>query len=191
VTIYTGVIQGNESVKRTQSLGPFRVGFLGRLSPEKNPALFLRIAKLAKGNENFHFKIAGEGPLNGSIRKECQKLPNVDFLGYMEDPFEFLIEIDCLMITSETEGIPLAAMEALSIGVPVISTNVGGMNELILTHQHGSVWNGNPTDGLKLLKKIQVQERQRKLVNLLDSRFSRTHCFETLLGRLSILAGSN
>jgi glycosyltransferase involved in cell wall biosynthesis len=191
VTIYTGVIQENESVKRAQLNGPFRVGFLGRLSPEKNPALFLRIAKLAKGNENFHFKVAGEGPLNDSIRKECQKLPNVDFLGYMEDPFEFLIEIDCLMITSETEGIPLAAMEALSVGVPVISTNVGGMKELILTHRHGYVWNGNPTEGLELLKKIQEREGNGKLVNLLDSRFSRTHCFETLLGRLSILAGSN
>jgi glycosyltransferase involved in cell wall biosynthesis len=191
VTIYTGVIQETESAKRTQSLGPFRVGFLGRLSPEKNPALFLRIAKLAKGNKDFLFKIAGEGPLNDSIQKECQKLLNVDFLGYMEDPFEFLSEIDCLMITSETEGIPLAAMEALSIGIPVISTNVGGMEELILTQQHGAVWNGNPTEGFELLKKIQERGEKGKFENLLDSKFSRSRCFEILLGRLSILEASS
>jgi glycosyltransferase involved in cell wall biosynthesis len=187
VTIYTGVIEDNQRMERTQSLSPFKVGYLGRLSPEKNPDLFLKIAKVALGDDNFLFKMAGEGPLNNPVEKECKKLPNLDFLGFMENPFEFLSDIDCLMITSDTEGIPLAAMEALSIGVPVISTDVGGMSELLENPESGYIWTGNPIEALELLKQLREGSATHSAQVHLGDRFIRSTNSKEVLRRVQNL----
>lgn len=187
VTVYTGVIEDNQSSRRTHSRDPFRVGYLGRLSPEKNPDLFLRIAKVAENEKNLIFKMAGEGPLLGAVQKESSKLQNLNFLGFMEDPFEFLSDIDCLIITSDTEGIPLAAMEALSIGVPVISTDVGGMSELLDKPESGYIWSGDPHDALYLIKRLQAISINSPGRAHLEDKFIRSSNSEALLQRVKSL----
>jgi glycosyltransferase involved in cell wall biosynthesis len=187
VTFYTGVIDNNQISRRTHSEGPFRVGYLGRLSPEKNPELFLRIAKVAENDVKFLFKMAGEGPLLDTVRKECEKLKNLSFLGFMEDPFEFLSGVDCLIITSDVEGIPLAAMEALSIGVPVISTDVGGMSELLDSPESGYIWTGKPFDAFQLIKQLQENSIKSPVQARLKEKFHRSTNSEALLQRVQSL----
>lgn len=190
VTIYTGVIENNQSTQRTQSQEVFRVGYLGRLSPEKNPDLFLRIARVAENEEKIFFKMAGEGPLIDSVLKEANKLHNFHFLGFMEDPFEFLCSIDCLIITSDTEGIPLAAMEALSIGVPVISTDVGGMAELLENPDSGYIWSGKPIEALDLIKQLQENSAKMPAKPSLGDKFIRSTNSLMVMKRIENLINS-
>jgi glycosyltransferase involved in cell wall biosynthesis len=82
-------------------------------------------------------------------------------------------------------------MEALSMGVPVISTDVGGMKELILTEQHGSIWTGDPAEGIELIQRIQVRGKKIRSSNLLDLKFRRSVCSQTVMNRLISLKGSH
>ena len=187
VTVYTGVIEKNENFRRTHSKDPFRVGYLGRLSPEKNPGLYLKIAKVAENDPKLLFKMAGEGPLLDSVKKESGKLQNLHFLGFMEDPFEFLSNIDCLVITSDTEGIPLAAMEALRIGVPVLSTDVGGMSDLLDSPESGYIWSGEPIEALQLIKKLQEISINSPMKTRLEEKFNRSNNTSLIIERIKDL----
>jgi glycosyltransferase involved in cell wall biosynthesis len=186
VTVYTGTISHKAIQKPKQKLiaDHFRVGFLGRLSVEKNPLLFLEVAHKSSSDESIVFSIAGEGPLQNKVEAKCAKLKNVHFEGYFSNPNAYLSNIDCLFITSDIEGIPLAAMEALSLGIPVISTDVGGMKELIVDDLRGFIWDGNPDVALKQIKSLQSRPTKTTVASMLDNKFLREECFSIILERI-------
>lgn len=119
------------------------ISFVGRFDPVKNTLLFVEIAKKLIEKVKDHklkFVMAGEGP-------ELQKTKNVVNKQNLQDYFVFTGAIDnvpalladtyLLLITSKCEGIPLAALEAMATGTPVVSTNVGGISELIKNNVNG------------------------------------------------------
>lgn len=111
------------------------IGWLGRFSPEKRPEWFLELARLL--GDRVDCVMAGSGPLLQHCSRVARGLNNVEVLGFIDDPQSFFSRVDLIVITSETEGISVTAMEALQRGIPVVTTAVGGMPELI---QDG--WNG-------------------------------------------------
>jgi glycosyltransferase involved in cell wall biosynthesis len=93
--------------------------------------------KAEKGLDRILVLIAGEGPLLRALRRKAQRLgisDHVRFLGHLpNDQLLSLYEagaVDVFVLASSFEGIPVALMEAMSYGVPVIATNVGGVPEL-------------------------------------------------------------
>lgn len=79
----------------------------------------------------------GDGPERGNIERLCRELgtcEHIKFLGKIGDTNEILSVADLFMLTSETESFGLAALEAMACGVPVISTNTGGLPEV---NKHG------------------------------------------------------
>lgn len=125
------------------------VGFVGRLSPEKGPEQFLRAAALlAEGlPPGTRFVMVGEGPLRGSLEADLARLglgERVRMAGQREDMSTLYRELDVLVSCSHSEAMPLAVMEGLASGVPVVGTRVGGMPEIV---QHGvSGWLVAPRD---------------------------------------------
>jgi glycosyltransferase involved in cell wall biosynthesis len=105
------------------------IGWLGRLSGEKRPEWFVQLAK-ALGNL-AHFRLAGEGPLSSDLERSARHVPSLELSGFVDDALEFIAACDLLVVTSEIEGIPLVAMEALACGTPVVATQVGGLADLI------------------------------------------------------------
>lgn len=101
------------------------LGFIGRLSTEKNPFLAIDIANKL----NIKLLIAGDGPLRKDLFSRINN-NNITFLGW-QNPLEFYKKIDCLILTSEIEGVPNVILEALSSGIPIISTDVGGISEIL------------------------------------------------------------
>jgi len=117
------------------------IGTLGRLSPEKGHADFIEAAAivLAQGFE-ARFVIVGDGPEKAKIEKMISEkgLENsVILAGYLRDPRRVLQDFDLMVLPSHTEGLPNVILEALMMEVPVISTAVGGVPDIIRDCQEG------------------------------------------------------
>lgn len=106
-------------------------GIVGRLVPEKNHVLaFAALARLS----GVRLLVVGGGPLADQLAAEVGRLgiaDRVTFLGSRDDVPDLLAAMDCLVLCSKTEGLPLAPIEAMAAGRPVIVTDVGGCRELI------------------------------------------------------------
>jgi glycosyltransferase involved in cell wall biosynthesis len=113
------------------------ISFIGRLAPEKKPFLFIDIARTLIARFPQHhwtFVMAGGGPFERKVQtriKECGLQPHFILTGMLKDVSQLLADSFALIVTSQHEGIPLVIEEAFSLGVPVLSTRVGAIHELI------------------------------------------------------------
>jgi L-malate glycosyltransferase len=118
-----------------------RIAFVGRLSQEKRPDLFINMAKLVYENyPNSSFVIIGSGPLEIEIRRLAYGLnvnSRISFLGLRRDVGELLHGVDVLVCPSDTEGTPRVVVEAMASGVPVVATCVGGLPDLVIDEVTG------------------------------------------------------
>ena len=98
------------------------IGYLGRLSTEKNLIAMIKAVKALK-SDKIRLKIAGDGPLYDKIKKkEGEK---IEVLGYVEDAPAFYRNLDVFLLPSKLEAQPIALLEAMASGLPVIATDVG------------------------------------------------------------------
>jgi glycosyltransferase involved in cell wall biosynthesis len=186
-TIYTGVVSNRTISRNRKKDATFTVGFLGRYSPEKNPDAFLDLAKAAENDSGFKFVMAGEGPLAQRVKTRVANLDNVENLGFQQDATRFFAEVDCLVISSEIEGVPLSAMEALSFGIPVISTNVGGMPELLANESDGFIWDGSSVEGVEILRNLRERKSSAEGSPRLDDKFLRINTSSKVIDRIQEL----
>jgi glycosyltransferase involved in cell wall biosynthesis len=113
--------------------GSWVVGTVGRIAVEKNQQLLLRAAAPMLGPQR-RLVVAGDGPLLGSLSELATALgiaPFVHLLGVRRDVPDVLNALDVFVLCSTTEGLPLAIPEAMATGLPVLSTNVGGIPNVI------------------------------------------------------------
>jgi N-acetyl-alpha-D-glucosaminyl L-malate synthase BshA len=86
----------------------------------------------------------GDGPERASAEQLCRKLNTCDdvrFVGKQEQMEDILAIADLFLLTSEYESFGLAALEAMAAGVPVVSTNAGGLPEIMIPGQTGFMGN--------------------------------------------------
>ena len=101
------------------------VGIIGRLTAIKNHDLFLRVA--ARTRDPVRFVVFGDGGDRAMLERRAG---NVIFAG-TRDAAEIYASLDVVALTSRNEGTPLALIEAMACGKPVISTAVGGVVDLL------------------------------------------------------------
>jgi glycosyltransferase involved in cell wall biosynthesis len=105
---------------------------IGRLAPQKNLGLVLEIARSVRDRPELRFLIAGEGPLRDELADRVKAdSSNVVLLGHYDDIASLLGAADLALLTSAWEARALTAQEALLSGVPLVSTRVGGIEELV------------------------------------------------------------
>jgi len=112
---------------------------VARLEPQKNPFLLIR-AFLALNNERTHLVLLGTGSLLEAIQAHVHANGlegRVHVLGKRDNVRECLAASDVFVLSSNWEGNPLAVMEAMASGLPVIGTAVGGVPELVQSGKHG------------------------------------------------------
>lgn len=108
-----------------------------RLSPEKGFSfLFHALKLLLDDGHELELRLAGDGPSKAQLKILADKLgisDRIHFLGYLgeEEIIRELQAADLFILPSFVEGLPVSAMEAMAIGVPVIATNIAGTSELI------------------------------------------------------------
>jgi glycosyltransferase involved in cell wall biosynthesis len=98
------------------------------------------IATVAARHPNVALLLAGEGPLEASLRAQCATLGVIDrvkFLGYRRDVPELFEAADVVVLPSLYEGLPLVAIEALAAARPLVATNVDGTPEVVINEKTG------------------------------------------------------
>jgi len=112
------------------------VGTVGRLSPEKNQALLVDAMAPLLG-ERRRLVVVGDGPERAALEGLVASTPAaryVTVLGRRTDVERLLAAFDAFALSSRTEGLPLVLLEAMAAGLPVVSTAVGGIPDLV---RHG------------------------------------------------------
>ena len=115
--------------------------FIGRVTDIKRPNRFLDVvSELVKRNVKIQFFIAGDGNLlaETKLRIEKESLP-VACLGWRIDIERIIGASDIVILTSDNEGTPLSLIQAGMAGVPVVSTNVGSVSEVVLNGETGLI----------------------------------------------------
>ncbi len=110
--------------------------WVARYSEQKNPKDYIKLASL---NKDKNFYMAGPGELFEELKKDSEQLSNFLIKGPIshEKFMTVLSKSKALILTSIYEGIPLAILEALALKVPVVSTNVGAINEVFKEGRDG------------------------------------------------------
>lgn len=135
----------------------FILGFAGRHVERKGCRDLIYALKELKHFENIKLLVVGDGPNKGENIKLVNKLglnKNIFFLGYIPDIRWLYSTIDCLVIPSHWEPFGIVALEAYASGVPVIASNVEGLNEVVLDAKTGFLF--EPKNEKDLAKKIEL-----------------------------------
>lgn len=110
----------------------------GRLSPEKDFTTLISAYAQSQARQKFHLLILGEGDRRASLEQQIQELglqQQVRLPGFMHNPYPYLAQAHCLVLSSQHEGFPVILIESLGLGRPVIATDCEtGPREII---QHG------------------------------------------------------
>jgi glycosyltransferase involved in cell wall biosynthesis len=105
---------------------------VSRLAPQKNLGLVLEIARCVLDHPELVFVIAGEGPQRDELAERARADgSNVRLLGHRNDIASLLAAADLALLTSTWEARALVAQEAVLAGLPLVSTRVGGIEELL------------------------------------------------------------
>lgn len=114
---------------------PLRILTVADARPEKGlDILILAFLQVKRQMQNAHLHIIGDGPLLAHARilvESCGIQDSVDFLGRRDDVPDLLSQSDLYIQPSLSEGLPLAVMEAMATGLPIIASDVGGVSELL------------------------------------------------------------
>ena len=111
-----------------------RIGTVAGLRPEKNIARLIRAFAQIQKPYPSHLSIVGDGPLRADLQKLVCDLgleDKVEFTGFLADPLSHLVTLDLFALSSDTEQLPLALLEAMAVGMPVVATRVGDVAEVL------------------------------------------------------------
>jgi glycosyltransferase involved in cell wall biosynthesis len=130
------------SHRRTEHDGRFRAITVARFVPQKGIDVLLKaIAHLTPNvRENMAFTVIGGGPLEGALRNLASELgiaERIEFLEWVENVADRLWNYDLFILPSRSEGLPIALLEALSIGLPCIASSVSGIPEALADGRYG------------------------------------------------------
>lgn len=152
------VIDSNEVEKKSEEFvvkEKYDLVFLGRLADVKNPVRLIEIMKLiVNKNDKIKLAIVGDGDLRKEIEnkiKENKLENNIKMFGFQKNPYPYLKKASILMMTSRYEGTPMAVLEALSLGLVIVSTPVDGLKDIIKDGENGFLLKTNEEIGVKIL----------------------------------------
>lgn len=144
----------------------FRIGTLGRLVEKKGVDVLLHaVTQLKNKGLRVQLDIAGDGPLRQELESLCADLhlgSEVSFLGSLDHHHveKWMADLDVFVLAckmdknGDMDGIPVVLMEAMSQGVPVISTDLSGIPELVMDMETGLL--AIPNDSASLADKIEL-----------------------------------
>ncbi len=147
------------------------VAIVGRLAPIKNHGLFLDVvALLAEKGVRARYFIVGDGQEKPMIEKRVKELEDqyglkIELTSWIKDIATFNAGMDIICLSSDNEGTPVSLIEAQASGVPVISTDVGGVKDILDEENTGFVVPKKDPDafGEKLQFLIENKEIRTKM----------------------------
>ncbi len=114
--------------------GKFVIGYVGRLSKEKNLNLLAHAFQIVKKTiPNAALLLVGAGP----AKKKLPKRKDIIFTGFVENPEDYLRAMNVFVLLSKTETTALSLMEAMSCGLPVVASSVGAIPSYVKNKRNG------------------------------------------------------
>ena len=166
-----------EKMRRDSNNYGYDIVYLGRLTYLKNPQRLLKILeKVLEIRPQTKVAIIGTGDLEEEISnkiKDSKKKKNVDFLGFNNNPYKILSDSKLMLMTSRTEGTPMCALEAMALGVPIVSTPVGGMKDLVDSGVTGYLSDTDQELINNCLKIISSEEIKKEMSEMTEIKFQK------------------
>jgi glycosyltransferase involved in cell wall biosynthesis len=142
------------------------VTLVARLEPIKRVDRFLRVANLIEEPQGTRFLVVGDGALREKLQQspEAARLGNrVVWAGIRHDMPDVYFASDVLAVTSDNEGTAVGAIEAHAVGLPVVSTRVGGMTAVVADGETGLLVEPQDEGGFAAaLKKVLLDDQLRR-----------------------------
>lgn len=168
--------------------------YVGRFSPEKNLTLLIEAFDIVKKEfTKCKMLMIGDGPelclvKNLSIANNVSS--SISFMGYQDDVLSYLKSSRFIVLTSKTEGLPCAIMEAMSTGVIPITTDVGNLSDIVIDNVTGFLAVNNDANSFAFKMKsalkmneesiIKMKNQARKIITDNHSHLSSITKWETL-----------
>lgn len=131
------------------------IGTIANFYPTKGLFYLIGAADIVcKKYPNIIFTIIGDGYLKRELESQIKKLKlekNIYLVGYIKDAEKYINAFDCYVCSSLKEGFPYSLLTAMAAGIPIVSTNVGGIPEMFFNNSEMLV---NPADDKELAREI-------------------------------------
>lgn len=164
--IYNPVDLGGKAGIALETPKRRRIVSVGRLMPQKNQCLLLEaFAKVREKFPEYTLTIYGEGPHRQTLEERIARLGlegQVFLPGSVKDVHERITDADVFVMSSDYEGMPNALIEAMCLGLPVISTAVSGATDLIQSGHNGLLVNCGDTDALAEAMEQLLGSREKR-----------------------------
>ncbi|MBN2013006.1 glycosyltransferase family 4 protein [candidate division KSB1 bacterium] len=172
------------------------VGMVSRLWKQKAPHDFIRaIPYVTSELPAAKFLMIGDGPLKDELIELSETLgvsDAVQFLGWREDVFELINQLDVMVLTSLWEGLPLTILEGMALAKPVVATDIKGNNELVIHGETGFL--APPGDYQKIgeysLKLLDDKELARRMGEAGRQRVSDKFSIEKTIKSINTVYGN-
>ncbi|WP_122645227.1 CDP-glycerol glycerophosphotransferase family protein [Enterococcus mediterraneensis] len=147
----------------------YNIVTMGRLSPEKNQEALIRgFAEVSENNPDIRLYILGDGDLKNDLLQVIYELEMQDkifLLGHKEEPFKIMRQCDLFILSSVYEGQPMVLLEALTLGMPVIATDIPA-NQSVLGKQYGNYIHG--TDAGSIARDLEKYLKEKPATKAFD-----------------------
>jgi glycosyltransferase involved in cell wall biosynthesis len=179
VTVYNGAVPITPTPldQRPAKTG-FTLLFVGRLEPVKNLQFLLTAFRAAVAQvPEMQLWIVGDGTERGRLEEATDQLgirPNVTFWGRQLDVAPFFTAADVFVMSSVSEGLPMSLLQALSCGLPAVTTDVGGMAEVVRLAGAGMTVRGRSADemAMAVLRLARNQPERERLGKNAEAAFN-------------------
>ena len=155
--------------KKSKVNEKIKIVFVGRLAEPKDPIILVKAYEELSNElkEKSEIIIIGGGPKKIELEKFIvqNKVKNVNLLGSLsrDQVFDMVNESDVFVLVSKYEGLPMTILEAMSFGLPVVASDVGGVGEIIEDGINGFLLKNNSAEELKeSLEKLIIDKRLRE-----------------------------
>lgn len=169
-SILYNVIDSNavySKVAEDQNDYDYDIVYVGRLTHPKNPQRLIKVlAGVAKRYPTVKSAIVGAGDLEFETRQaiaEYHAEKFIDMLGYISNPYKVMHQARILIMTSRWEGLPMCALEAMALGVPIVSTPTDGLKEIVEDGKTGYLSDDNEILIDRCVEILNNQELYRSL----------------------------
>lgn len=173
IVTFPGVKRSEEfdriNIRRELSIerNRFVVTFVGRLAGIKRPERILEIGRILKKlDSNIKIVVVGGGEMLNSLKFSALKENlDVEFLGWRNDVNRVFAASDLAFLTSDNEGIPIVLIEAAMASLPLLSTNVGSVVDIVKDEVNGYLLTKNPNDFANKMLLIQENQALREILS--------------------------
>lgn len=169
-TILQNVININdviEKAKKSEVNSRYDIVYVGRLTYQKNPERLLDILiEAIKKKNDLQVAIVGSGDKENIVKKiikEKKMEENIHYLGFISNPYGIMKKASLMVMTSRWEGTPMCALEAMVLGVPMISTPTDGLRDLIVDGETGFLTNNDKVFVEKILQICKDKNLRERL----------------------------